>query len=245
MADIFSTATWADLINESLADIGAMAAGQTISTSAQNDAFLRLGQLIDSFSADPLLALWEVQHGAFNLVVGTYKYTLGPGGTLSTASSPVRVTGASSNYLEFRKGMRLISMDQFSKEVQDSEGATAVLPSIAGVDTSWPNINVWVHHVPSTGGAVLELHYWVPMAQPASVSATVGFPPGFQRAIEKNLAVTLYAQYPRERGLDPALVKEAADSLEIIRNVNRAMLAEGILSQQASVNPPATPQTQT
>lgn len=243
MPNTFSTCQWADIINEAVADIGALAAGQGISPSAQADGFLRLGQLIDSFSGDPLLALFEVQHGNFALTAGLIAYSLGPSGSFVTSVFPVRVTGASAFNGNFRAPMRLVSFDQFAKEAANPRGAQATLPYLLGADTAWPNINLKVHEPPLVGSTI-ELHYWISLTQPTSVAQTVSLPAAFQRAIVKNLAVTLYPQYAREKGVDPVLLKEAQESLEIIRNLNRAMLAEG-MSQQASVAPPATPQTQT
>lgn len=245
MSDSFTTAEWSDIINQAMADIGAIGAGQTISTSAQNDAFFRLGQLIDSFSADPLLALYEAQHSTFALEATIFAYTLGPTGSFVTSASPVRVTGATSYSGNFRQPMRLVSIDQWDKEAANPKGMQTTLPELLGADTAWPNINLRVHY-PPIGGASMEVNYWIPLSQPASVSQAVSFPPGFQRAIQKNLALTLYPQYARERGVDPVLQKEASESLEFIRNVNRSMLAEGLGqgASQATLNPPATPQTQ-
>jgi hypothetical protein len=239
----FSTCLWSDIINEAIADIGALAAGQTISPSAQTDAFLRLGQLIDSFSADPLLALFEVQHNSFALTAGTPSYFLGPSAGFLTTFPPVRVTGGSTVSGFFRQPMRLVSFDQFSKEAANPRGAQATLPYLLAADTAYPNIQLKVHEPPLVNGVILELHYWISLTQPTAVTATVSLPNGFQRALVKNLAVTLYPQYTREKGVDPVLLKEAQDSLDFIRNLNRAMLAEGI-SQQTSIAPPASPQTE-
>lgn len=245
MPDIFSTATWADIINEAIADIGASQAGQTISASAQNDAFLRLGQLLDSFSSDPLLALFEVIHNTFGLTQGTSSYFLGPGAGFVTPTPPVRVTGGSTVSGNFRQPMRLVSFDQFSKEAANPRGVNATLPYLLAADTAYPNISLKVHEPPLTSGVTLELHYWQSLVQPTVVTSTVTLPPGFQRALVKNLAVSLYPQYAREKGVDPILLKEAQDSLEVIRNLNRAMLSEGLQGPpQASIAPPATPQTQ-
>lgn len=236
-------AEWADLIQESIADIGALAAGQSISTSAQTDAFLRLQQMIDSWSIDPLLALYQVQHGTLSLTANTNTYTVGPSGSLSTSASPVRVTGVSAVSGNFRQGCRLVSFDEFAKEVSDGESTTATLPKLVAADTAYPKINLKVWRMPGTSPGSLEINYWIPMPAPVTVTDAVSLPPGFQLAIQKNLALKLYPQYARERGVDPVLVKDAADSLEYIRNVNRSMLAEGI-AQQATLAPPASPQTQ-
>lgn len=245
MPDVFGTCQWADVINEALADIGALQAGQTISPSAQNDAFLRLGQMIDSFSADPLLALFEAQHGSFVLTTGAFNYSLGPSGGFVTTASPVRVTGGSALSGLFRAPMRLVSFDQFSKEAANPRGVQATLPYLLAADTSFPNINLKVHEPPITNGVSIELHYWISLTQPTLVTGLVSLPFGFQRALVKNLAVSLYPQYAREKGVDPVLLKDAADALEYIRNVNRAMLSEGLQGPpQASIAPPATPQTQ-
>jgi hypothetical protein len=237
-------AQWADLINEALADIGAAAGpGQTISTTAQTDAFLRLQQMLDAWSVDPLLALYQVQHGSFPFTANSYAYTLGNGGTFSIAAAPVRVTGGSSVYTLgslgiFRRPMRLISIDEFAKEVSDPGASVGLLPSILGADRAFPSINLRVWPTPTSATASIELNWWTVIPAPVNVTDTVTMPPGFQLAIQKNLALRLYPQYARERGIDPVLQADATYTMGLIRQVNQAMLAEGQPAQQAP-NPPS------
>lgn len=231
-------AQWADLINEAIMDIGALAAGQTISTSAQNDAFLRLQQMLANWSMDQLLAIYQIQHGSFVLQNGVNTYFLGIGQIWNTVFNPVRITSASSISGNFRKNMRLLSFDEFDREVSDDVGSTAILPEIMAVDRAFPNITVRVWRIP-IGGAFQEIQYWIPMTPPVNVTDTVNTPPEFQMAIQKNLAVALYPEYARERGVDPMLVKVAADSLETIRGVNRAMFGEGLPAQPKPTPPSA------
>ncbi len=214
-----------DLINEAFLALNAIAAGESITTAEQSDAFLRLQQMMASWSREQLTVPQDV-HGTFTLTAGLNSYTLGTGGTLATASQPVRVTGASSVSGNFRSPMRVISFDQFAAEVADEISSTSVLAKVLAADRDSPSINLRVHPVPATSPGSLLLDYWIALTPFVTVGDMVSFPEGYEHALWSNLAVILYPQYGRPGGIDPVLASIAQTSKQALVALNAQILGQ-------------------
>jgi hypothetical protein len=183
-----------DLITESFLDLGATAAGETITTAEQTDAFNRLNLIVDQWSREELTA-FMIYHGSFTLAAGTANYTLGPTGTWVTAGVPNRVTGGRAYSGAFSGGLKLLSFAEFDEISDDPHGETVAIPSILAADQGWPVIALRFHPTPSGGTA--EIEYWTAFAQFATVGDTINLPPGYTAALQKNLALHLFPQYAR------------------------------------------------
>lgn len=70
-----------DLVSRSLRSIGAYAAGEPIDPEDANDAFEQLNDLMDTWSNATMMVPY-VTEILFDLVSGTYHYTIGKGGTI-------------------------------------------------------------------------------------------------------------------------------------------------------------------
>jgi hypothetical protein len=214
-----------DIINQALMDIGGYAVGETMTSAEQADAFMRLNQMLDSWSREQL-TLPNYLHTSFAMIAGTSVYTLGTAGTLVTAAVPLRVTGAASVSGNFRSNCRVISFDQFASEVSDPMSSTSVLANTVAADGSFPNINIKVFPVPAAAPGTLWLDYWSAIAQFITVGDTLNLPAGWQDALHFNLAVRLYPQYARAGGIDPVLAANAQSSKGALVALNAQILGE-------------------
>lgn len=70
-----------DLISGALRSIGALESGETPDASSANDAFVLLNDMLAQWSAEKMMVHY-VTEVAFPLVGSTYRYTIGPGGTV-------------------------------------------------------------------------------------------------------------------------------------------------------------------
>lgn len=227
-----------DIITEAFLDLGVIAAGQTITTEEQTDAFLRLNQMLANWSAEHISVFTET-HQSFTLTAGTDAYTLGTAGTLTTSAYPVKITGASAVSGGFRAPVRILSFEEFHGEIDDSRGTTSILASVIARDNAFPSINLKVWPKPATSPGNLELDYWTQIAAFVTVGDTVSLPPGFEHAIHYNLAVALYPQYARQSGPDPVLIQNADRSKQAIMAVNQTIL--GMAAEPLGVTAPAAP----
>jgi hypothetical protein len=225
-----------DIINEAFLDLNAIAAGESITSAEQADAFLRLQQMLDQWSAEQL-SVYTVVHAGFTITAGTTVYTLGTAGSLATAAIPVRVTGAAGVAGAFRGPIKVVSWDEFDALTKDGSGEVAVIPEILAADNAWPAINIRLFPTPAASPATLWLDYWTSLAQFSTVGDTVTLPPGFQKALHTNLAVDLYPQYARPGTTVEILAAQAKAAKQSIIDLNAQIL--GMQQQQAAAPAPA------
>lgn len=230
-----------DIINEAFLDLKVIQPGQTITTAMQSDAFLRANQMLDSWSDEGLVVPNQVAQ-TFALAAGSIAYTLGASGTFATSGSlrAQRVTAWRAFYAGvLHTGGQPMSMDEFGKLAKQTIGETSSVPMIVGTDTAYPNLNVRVFPPPSGNPGSIELFYWTPIAQFATVGDTVTLPSGFQDALHYNLAVRLYPQYARQGGIPPELAAMAQATKAAIVEQNNMYSTPG---QSAAAPQPARTQ---
>lgn len=212
-----------DIITQAFLDMGAYAPGETMTSLEQTDAFLRLNQMISSWSTEQL-TMPTMLHTSFTLTAGTNLYTLGTGGTLVTAARALRVIGAQSVFGNFRSALKIISFDRFAAEVSDPLAGSTVLAAVLAADGSFPSINLRVHPMPAASPGLLWLDYWSALAQFVTVGDTINLPDGWNDALHFNLAVRLYPQYARAGGIDPVLASNAESTKAALVKLNADIL---------------------
>jgi hypothetical protein len=230
-----------DLITEAFLDLGLISPGQSITTEEQTDAFLRLNQMLASWSTEHTSVFTE-QHGSFNLTAGTDGYTMGPSGTFSTSARPVKICGVSAASGLFRVPVKLVSWEDFHALVSNDRGVTSILPQALAADNGYPLLSLKVFPMPAAGAGTLDIDYWTPLSKFSTVSDTVDLPPGFEEALHFNLAVRLYPQYSRNNGIDQALLLNAQNSKAGITALTASVL--GNAAQPIPAQPAAKPQQQ-
>lgn len=221
-----------DIITEAFLDLAAIDPGVAITTAEQTDAFLRLNQLIASWSTEQF-TVFGATHTALTVTAGTGTYTVGTGGTLVTAARPVRITGAQSVSGSFRQSVEVISWDEFASRISDPIGATSVIPKVMAADQGFPSINIKLFPTPAASPGTLWLDYWVAITAFATVGDTVTLPPGYERALHLGLAVELYPQYSKKA--DFAALKGMADAAKnSLMQLNMQILGTQAPSSPAS-----------
>jgi len=221
-----------DLISEAFLNLGAIAPGEGNTPLELADAFMRLNQLVASYSSEQL-TMPNMTHTSFAVAAGVDTYTLGVAGSLVTAAQPIRVTGAASVLGNFRSSMHVMSFDQFAATIDNPQGGSSQLAKVLAADGANPAINLRVYPMPAATPGALWLDYWMAMAQFTAPGQTVALPTGWERALAFNLAVELYPQYGRAGGIDPVLVGNAQASKASLVKLNADILGA---QQQA---PPA------
>jgi len=212
-----------DIITEAFLDLGLIAPGQTITSEEQADAFLRLNQMLKSWSTEHVSIFTET-HTSFALTAGTNAYTMGTTGTFSTSARPVKICSASAVSGGFRAPVRAMSFEEFRASVDDGRGVVSILPQAMAYDNSFPNLNIRVFPTPAPSPGNLEIDYWTELSAFATVGDTVSLPPGFEDALHYNLATRIYPQYARQGGLDPGLVSNAQLTKAAITALTASML---------------------
>ena len=72
-----------DIISSALKDIGALAAGETPTPEAAQDAFIMLNRMLDQWSNEQMMIYYKTEI-IFPLTAGQTQYTIGPGGEIGS-----------------------------------------------------------------------------------------------------------------------------------------------------------------
>lgn len=205
-----------DLIRASLLDLGAIASSEAMTADEAADGLRALNLLLESWRLESLL-IYAIDILS-KVLTGATSYTWGTGGDIDSPR-PIHLSRASlrlatSPTLDYP--LQLLTDEEYegiALKSQPSTIATAIY-----VDRAFPLANVFLWPVP-TAGATLLLYPWHPLTSFAGLSTTVALPPGYERALQKHLALELSPQY-RDCTISPTLANQAIDSKAWLKTAN-------------------------
>lgn len=234
-----------DVVNAALQDIGVLADGETPSTSASNVCLVALNNLLASWDIERL-SVYSINENTYTLTADTQEYPLGPTATspgfagtrpTSIRAASIIITNGSSKYVF---PLKLIPAEIFNQERERTTKAD--IPTMLYNDNAYPNTNLWLFPIPQLAGSQIELWTWEQITAFASLTTTFDLPPGYQRALELNLAIEIAPKF--QRPVDQTLGAIAMQAKEAIRALNAPPIpgAGGEAQAQAAVETAARPQ---
>ena len=219
--------TGLDLINGAMRLIGVLASGETAPSDDVNDALTTLNNLLDSWSAESLIAFPVLREVFPMSSIGLQQtYTWGTGGNLNSIY-PMRIQKAliqlsgSTPAIEFP--MTILNVDQYSEVILKT--LTSNFPLFCYIDDAYPkrNVNVWPVPTDSTNALVF---YSVKPLTSAALNTSFSLPPGYLRALQYGLAVDLAPEYGKL--VPPTVAAVAIESLAAIKRNNKKPVYLGI-----------------
>jgi hypothetical protein len=222
------TTTAGDQINGALRLLGVLAEGETPSAQTSQDALTALNQMIDSWNTERL-AVFSTQDQVFSWPPGEISRTLGPTGDF-VGNRPILLDDSTyfrdpANGISF--GIKIINQQQYDGIAVKT--VTSTYPQVIWLNMSYPNIEMYVYPVPTK---VLEWHFVSveELTQPALLSTTLAFPPGYLRAFRYNLACELAPEF----GVEPSLTVSRI-AMTSKRNLKRINNPDDIMSLPYSI----------
>jgi hypothetical protein len=187
--------TAADQIYAALRLIGQLAEGEQPSADTAQDALTAMNQMIDSWNTERL-SVFSTQDQVFTWPAGAIRKTLGPTGDF-VGNRPILVDDAT----YFKSGQVSYGIKLINQQMYDGiavKTVTSTYPQVMFVNMTYPDIEMYVYPVPNTS---LEFHFVSveELNNPASLSTTLAFPPGYLRAFKYNLA----CEIANEFGVEP------------------------------------------
>lgn len=210
-------ATASSMIFRALRLIGEKAPGGSLSATEQSVYLDDLNSMLDSWQIERLMC-YHVSQESFALTASTASYTIGTNGTFATARptrivDPCFVRDASN----VDTPLKLIPVDSYGS-----------IPVKSG-SNSYPQYLYYDHGFSSTSTATISL-YPPPQAgltlfinsvkqlqSFGSISTVMVLPPGYQRAIEFNLAIELSGGLT---SVSPEVAKVARESKAALKTMN-------------------------
>jgi hypothetical protein len=213
-------AVFMDLATDAYRKIGYYAPGEIISNADIEQALNCANAMIDSWSNESL-SCFSILTQSVVLQSGVGQYSIGPGGTVN-GPRPLRLIGGPGGAYAMddngnRYGIDVVPED-FWNTVTSNTDINANIPLYCWLDPQYPLafLNFWP--IPNLNWTA----YWTSYAQLADFSSITGafsFPPGYQKAIQDNLAIELWP-YCFKGEIPNTLVQIASKSLGNIKRTN-------------------------
>jgi hypothetical protein len=208
--------TAGDQINGALRLLGVLAEGETPSAETSQDALSALNQMIDSWNTERL-SVFSTQDLVFSWTPYAISKTLGPSGDFM-GNRPVYLDD--STYFKdpasgISYGIKFINQQQYDGIAVKT--VTSTYPQVMFINMTYPDIEMYVYPVPTK---ILEFHFISveELTQPATLSTTLAFPPGYLRAFRYNLACEMAPEF----GVEPSaqVQRIAMASKRTLKRVN-------------------------
>ena len=211
-----TTYTAGDQINRALRLLGVLAEGETPSAATSQDALVAMNQMIDSWSTERL-SVFCTQDQIFTWPAGQYIRTLGPSGDF-VGLRPVLLDDATyfrdpGTNVSF--GIKFINQQQYNGIAVKT--VTSTYPQVCFVNMGFPNVTLSIYPRPTRD---LEWHFVSvqELAEPASLSTDLFFPPGYMRAFAYNLAMEIAPEFGVEPS--PQVQRIAMTSKRNLKRIN-------------------------
>jgi hypothetical protein len=210
-----------DQINRALRLLGVLAEGEPTSASVSQDSLMAMNQMIDSWNTERLSVFSTIDQ-IVNWPVNAINATLGPSGSLvrlnGTAVRPILVDDATyfrDPQTNVSYGIKLINQQQYNGIAVKT--VTSTYPQVMFVNMTYPDIDIYLYPKPTR---LLEFHFISvqELSQPATLSTTLAFPPGYLRAFTYNLAMEIAPEFGVEPS--PQVQRIAMTSKRNLKRIN-------------------------
>jgi hypothetical protein len=207
-----------DQINRALRLLGILAEGETPSAAMSQDALMALNQMIDSWNTERL-SVFSTQDQIFlwPAGVGNQTRTLGPTGNF-VGLRPVLIDDATyfrdpGTNVSF--GIKLINQQQYNGIAVKT--VTSTYPQVMFVNNTFPDTTLTIYPVPTRQ---LEWHFISvdKLNEPATLSTSLFYPPGYLRAFTYNLAMEIAPEFGVEPS--PQVQRIAMTSKRDLKRIN-------------------------
>lgn len=204
------------------------------------DGLYALNSMLEAWGIERLM-VYQVQQNSYSWTVNQASQTIGPSGTFNT-TRPTKVA-EEGNF--FRDGSTSIDYPLMWLGDRDSydrillKTTTSSYPQWLFVDTGFPLMTLYVWPVP-TQSLTLHLNTWKPLQSFTSLTTDIALPPGYQAAIEFNLALWYAPEFGTAAKIPPWVEKQAPILKANIKAINRpdlvARLDNALLGQGTPYN---------
>lgn len=211
-----------DIIVDAAESMGVYSPGETMSAADSSRMLSILNDMLDSWSNESLTTFAKLEQSlVFN--PGQYQYTIGPGGYVN-ATRPLRILdGYGTCYILDTNGNRypveVMQQDQWNL-IGNITQVNSNIPSRLFYDPQFPLGIINVFPVPNIGWT-LFFDSWLQLVEFSGLTTAVSLPPGYVRALKRNLALEAWPYfYEVDKNPPAALVKSAMTALGNIKRTN-------------------------
>ncbi len=208
-------ATAQTIVEAALRNIGAVAIEEPVSGAEANDALNVLNNMIAIWNTENLL-VYSVSPEVFPVVANQASYTMGVGGNFNTAR-PVLIENA---YMRDSAGndyqIGIVNYDIYSQII--TKTTTSTLPTVMYDDQNFPLKTITFWPIAADSSYSFVLWTWRAISALPLLTTAISLPPGYQSALEFNLAVWLCPRYGKS--CPPELAALASGTKAQLKKIN-------------------------
>lgn len=174
------------MISRAMRLMTVLPANETPTAQEASDGLYALNAMLDAWSIERLM-VYQVQQSPYTWTSGASSKTIGSGGDFDT-SRPSRIE-AQGNFFRTSDSIDY-PLTVYPREEYDRivfKGSGGSVPEYLFHDGGFPLMTLYVYPFPSVT-LTLYLNTWKALQQFSSLTAQLSLPPGYQAAIEQNLA---------------------------------------------------------
>ena len=234
------TITALTMIERAMRIMKVLGVGQQMTAGEATDGLYALNSMLEAWGIERLM-VYQVQQSSYSWASGNASRTIGPGGNFN-ATRPTKVA-EEGNFV--RDGSTSIDYPLTFLGDRDSydrillKSSTSSYPQWLFVDTGFPLMTLYVWPVP-TQTLTLYLNNWKPLQAFETLTEEIALPPGYQAAIEFNLALWYAPEFGTAANVSPWAEKQATLLKANLKAINRpdlvARLDNALLGQGAPYN---------
>jgi hypothetical protein len=189
--------------------------GETLDDDESTDGLTALNAMLDSWQLERL-SVYQITQGSYSWAGALASKTIGSGGAIS-AQRPVRIdsaffTDSGSQWHELTVLQDRAEYDAFV--IKTTQSST---PQYLFMDPAYPLATIYLYPVPSST-ITLKLNTWQTLQSFSALTTDLALPPGYQRAIEFNLAIEFGAEFGVDVPKDVRVI--AIQSKAAVKNLN-------------------------
>lgn len=209
-----------DILNASLFEIGALAAGESAALDDLTWVLTKLQRLLDRYNARRPM-IYNVEFQLFTLTPGKQPHTIGPGQDFDVNQRPVRIDSASVVLVQSTANVDVpinIRDDAWWAD-QRVKNLQSTYPTDLYYSPGWPNGECFFWPIPQQANG-MRLQFATVLAQVTTYAQQISMPPGYWDAIVYPLAVSLCPSFERTASAD--LLRLGGQALKAIETNNIA-----------------------
>lgn len=186
------------------------------------DGLYALNAMLDLWSIERLM-VYQVQQNSYSWTANTASMTIGSGGDFDT-SRPIKIE-PKGNFFRDSSSLdyQVVVLPRQNYDSIADKSASGSIPDFLFHDDGFPTRTLYAYPTPSAA-MTLYLNTWKPLQAFSGLTTVLSLPPGYQVAIETNLAVFWAPEFgaAASNAIKANGVKEmAAISKQAIRGMNQ------------------------
>lgn len=191
------------------------------------DGLYALNSMLDAWSIERLM-IYQVQQTTHSWAADQTSRTIGSGGNFSV-TRPIRIESKGNFFRDSSSNdYQLTTLPRENYEHIVTKGAKSTLPEYLFHDDGFPLRTLYAYPVPSQT-LTLHLNHWAPLQNFSALTTVISLPPGYQAAIEFNLALWMAPEYGASAIQAAGIIEKKAVSLKnALRSQNRPNLVASV-----------------